>query len=137
MTNDLNVNNNPSPAPDRPASYTQAASIICLLAGIWFFVSPWVYGAAGSGNAWNSWIVGAAVFLIGATRAGRPLYSAGLSWLNMLLGIWVFFSPWIFGYVAHSDRLVNSLCVGVIVFVLASVAAFSNRHSTVPAINRT
>ncbi len=137
MTNDLNVNNNLSPAADKPASYVQAASVICLLAGIWFFVSPWVYGAAGSGNAWNSWIVGAAVFLIGITRASRPLYSAGLSWLNMLLGIWVFFSPWIFGYLANTDRFINSLCVGVIVFVLASVAAFSNRHSTVPAIHRT
>jgi hypothetical protein len=35
----------------------RAASVICLLAGIWLFVSPWVYGAYTSGNAWNSWIV--------------------------------------------------------------------------------
>ena len=40
-----------------------------------------------------------------------------------MLGIWAFFSPWIYGYVFSSGRFINSLCVGVIVFVLSIVAA--------------
>jgi hypothetical protein len=47
----------------------------------------------------------------------------GLSWLNALLGIWAFFSPWIYGYTGNAGRFINSLCVGVIVFVLAIVSA--------------
>ncbi len=101
----------------------RAASGICLLAGIWFFVSPWVYGAYMSDNAWNSWIVGAAMFIIGCVRVSRPVYSGMLSWLNMLLGIWAFFSPWIYGYSGNTGRLINSLCVGVVVFVLSIVSA--------------
>lgn len=97
----------------------RAASAICLLAGIWFFVSPWVYGAAGSGNAFNSWIVGAAMFLIGCLRISRPAYSTGFSWVNVVLGIWAFCSPWIYGYTANTGRFINSLCVGVIVFICA------------------
>ncbi|MBV8071534.1 MAG: SPW repeat protein [Acidobacteriaceae bacterium] len=97
----------------------RAASTICLLAGIWFFVSPWVYGAAANGNAWNSWIVGAAMFLIGLLRLWRPAYSAGFSWVNLVLGIWAFCSPWIYGYTANTGRFINSLCVGVIVFACA------------------
>lgn len=98
----------------------RAASIICLLAGIWLFVSPWVYGAYTNGNAWNSWIVGAAIFLLACVRVARPAYSTAISWVNLVLGIWVFFSPWIYGYAGvNTGRFINSLCVGVIVFVFA------------------
>jgi hypothetical protein len=111
----------------------QAASVICLLAGIWFFVSPWVYGAAAHGNAWNSWIVGAAIFLIGCLRVSRPAYSTGFSWVNLVLGIWAFFSPWIYAYTANSGRFINSLCVGVIVFVCAlSSGVVATRIRRVP-----
>lgn len=127
MTNNLDVNSNPSPVTRNTATYGRAASTICLLAGIWFFVSPWVYGAAGSPNAWNSWIVGAVIFIVGVIRLSRPVYSAGLSWLNTVLGIWAFFSPWIYGYAGNTERLINSLCVGVIVFVLSIVSAMSSR----------
>jgi hypothetical protein len=113
---------------------TRAASTICLLAGIWFFVSPWVYGAYTTGNAWNSWIVGGAMFLFGLVRLMRPLYSTPFSWANMVLGIWAFFSPWIYGYTANTGRFVNSLCVGVIVFVLAIVSARLASHRTPGAL---
>ncbi len=112
----------------------RAASTICLLAGIWFFVSPWVYGAYASGNAWNSWIVGAAIFIIGCVRVSRPAYSGPISWVNMVLGIWAFFSPWIYSYTSNTGRFINSLCVGVIVFVLSIVSArFAARTTAVPA----
>lgn len=99
----------------------KAASVICLLAGIWFFVSPWVYGA--TANAWNNWIVGAIIFIVGCARVSRPAYSTSLSWANAVLGIWVFCSPWIYSYTGNSGRFINSLCVGVIVFVLSVIAA--------------
>jgi hypothetical protein len=115
------------------AGAVRAASTICLLAGIWFFVSPWVYGAYMHGNAWNSWIVGAAMFLIGCARVARPAYSGALSWWNMVLGIWAFFSPWIYGYTGNEGRFINSLCVGVIVFVLSIVSARLSSRSPVVA----
>jgi hypothetical protein len=101
----------------------KAASTIVLLAGIWFFVSPWVYGAYTQANAWNSWSVGAIMFILGCIRVARPAYSTALSWCNMVLGIWAFFSPWIYGYTNDTGRFINSLCVGVIVFVLSIASA--------------
>jgi hypothetical protein len=101
----------------------KAASTICLLAGIWFFVSPWVYGAYAHPSAWNSWIVGGLMILFGIIRIARPAYSTVLAWCNVILGIWTFFSPWIYGYAgANGARFINSLCVGVIVFVFALVS---------------
>jgi SPW repeat len=111
----------------------RAASTIVLLAGIWFFVSPWVYGAYMHPNAWNSWIVGAAMFILGCIRVARPAYSVALGWCNMVLGIWAFCSPWIYSYTGNAGRFINSLCVGVVVFVLSIVSArLASRSSTLP-----
>jgi hypothetical protein len=102
----------------------KAASAIALLAGIWLFVSPWVYGAYTHSTAWNSWIVGGFIVLFALVRLGRPRYSAVLSWCNMVLGIWTFCSPWIYGYATtNMGRFINSLCVGFIVFVFSIVSA--------------
>ena len=106
----------------------RGASIIALLAGLWLFVSPWVYGAYGNTNAWNSWIVGALIFLFALIRMNQPA-ATGLSWLNSILGIWIFISPWVFGYTGNTGPLINSLFVGFIVFCVAVVGANSERMS--------
>ena len=109
----------------------KVASTICLLAGIWLFVSPWVYGAFTQGSAWNSWIVGGLLILFAIARIARPALSIGLSWCNMILGIWVFLSAWIYGYSAtNAGRFVNSLCVGVIVFIFAIISAKASSSRT-------
>lgn len=117
---------------------TSTASTICLLCGIWFFVSPWVYGAAGNPNSWNSWIVGAAVVILSAIRLGNPTSMVGLSWINCLLGIWAFISPWIYGYdTVNQGRFINSLCVGVILFIAAISAATTTHRTSHPVVTHT
>lgn len=108
------------------------ASGINLLAGLWFFVSPWVYHISHIHDAWNSWIVGAAIVIFAAIRISSPATTMFLSWMNMLLGIWAFVSPWIYQYTADKGRLINSLCVGVVVFALA----VSSLRSTPRQLNR-
>jgi len=108
----------------------KAASTITLLAAIWFFISPWVYGSYGNLNSWNSWIVGFVIGVLAIIRLSSPASMPGLSWFNACLGVWAFFSPWIFGYTGNTGRMVNSLCVGIIVFVLAIISATSTNRAT-------
>ena len=108
----------------------RAATVISLLAGIWLFVSPWVYSVSGSPNAWNNWIVGAVIVILSAIRLSSD--AAGVSWINCLLGIWTFLSPWIYGYSAEQGRFINSLCLGVIVFVTAFASATTTPHTQHP-----
>jgi hypothetical protein len=108
----------------------KAASGLNLLAGIWLFVSPWVYGAYRAPNAWNSWIVGAAIVILAAIRLSAPSQMTGASWLNCLLGIWAFISPWALGYTGNSGRFINSLVVGVVVFLLSIWSATSTHVHT-------
>ncbi len=124
MTPNEPINTTPVRAEARAGlGAARATSTICLLAGIWLFVSPWVYGAWLKGDAWNCWIVGGFMVLFGIVRMALPAYSTVLSWCNMILGIWTFCSPWIFGYTGNSGRFINSLCLGVIVFVFSIASA--------------
>lgn len=106
--------------------FRRTASIIAFLAGLWLFVSPWVYGVYMSPNAWNAWIVGALIAIFAAIYF-NPGSAVGPVWVNTILAIWTFASPWIYGYTGNNGRFVNSLCVGVVVFI-ASLAS-GNRVS--------
>jgi hypothetical protein len=100
-------------------SGVNAESAINVLLGIWFFVSPWVFGVYTRPNAWNAWIIGAAIVIFAGIRAANPLSLRIFSWVNMALGICVFASPWVYSYTANTGRFINSICVGIAVFVLA------------------
>ena len=85
----------------RPLSKSHAAtfaSTITLLAGIWLFISPWVYGVIAVPNVWNNWITGALLIIFAGIRLASPPMMSWLSWLNCALGVWTFCSPWIYGY---------------------------------------
>jgi hypothetical protein len=66
-------------------------------------------------------MVGALIFIFAATRLNRS--PAGISWLSVILGIWTFVSPWVYGYTSNTGGFVNGLCVGLIVFVAALTSA--------------
>jgi hypothetical protein len=55
----------------------------------------------------------------------------GLSWFNACLAVWAFFSPWIYGFTGNTGRFINSLCVGVVVFVLAIISARSTARTDI------
>jgi hypothetical protein len=109
-------------------STAKLSAAVNILLGAWLFVSPWVYGAAGNGNAWNSWIVGAIIAIFAAIRYSSPAGASVLRRINMILAIWVFASPWIYGYTGNTGRFINSLCVGVAVFIV-SIVGTNLRHS--------
>ncbi len=116
---------------ENTSSSTRTAAIINLLAGIWLFVSPWVYRAYLAHNAWNSWIFGALIAILALIRMSNPLGTRALSVFNLILGAWTFISPWAYGYTGDTGRFVNSLCVGVIVFI-AGVAGSSLHETRTP-----
>lgn len=102
-----------------------------LLVALWFFVSPWVYGAYTMPHAWNSWIVGAVLAIAALIELNTDIRNAAnWSWLSIILSIWVFFSPWIYGYSMDTGRFINSLCVGVVAFVLSVITSMMASRMT-------
>ncbi|MGH7973212.1 MAG: SPW repeat protein [Limisphaerales bacterium] len=115
---------------DDHVSAIKTGATLNLLAGIWLFVSPWVYRIHSNPDSWNSWIVGAIIAILAAIRIGNPLETRGVSIVNLILGIWTFASPWIYGYTGYSGRFANSLIVGVIVFALGVWLSSMGRTTT-------
>jgi SPW repeat len=116
-----------------PSAISMAAGLDLLIA-LWFFVSPWVYGAYHNADSWNSWIVGGVMAIIAAVCLSN-IHAASASWVNVVLAVWVFFSPWIYGYTMNTGRFINSLCVGIVAFVLSlaiSMNASRTATTTVP-----
>lgn len=93
------------------------------IAALWFFVSPWAYGFSLHGSAFNAWFVGAAMFVFACLRLLAPTHTGAFSRVNAVLAIWVFLSPWIYGYASQDPRLTNSLAVGIFIFALSLISA--------------
>lgn len=118
-------------------STIKTTATISLLAGVWLFVSPWVYQSYAMSNAWNNWIVAALIVIFSAIWLGAPAGARGFSVANFLLGAWMFASPWIYGYTSNTSHFINSLCVGVLVFALGiygSSVSVGHTTSTPPAV---
>lgn len=102
------------------AGQASLASGINFLAGLWFIISPWVFAYNGNSAAlWNSVATGGALAILALWRTVGAYRLAGISFINALLGVWIFFSPWIFGYQGNGSAFWNSIVLGVVVFILS------------------
>lgn len=109
----------------------RTASLMVFAAALWFFVSPWAYyGGAGTTSGWNAWFVGAIMLLLALARTVRPIHTIGFSRANAILAVWVFISPWVFGYAGYTGRLVNSVSVGLFIFIMSLASAKTRSAET-------
>jgi len=96
-----------------------------LAIGFWVFIIPWsvphsMGSLLGSGAMWNFWVVGLVVF-IAAALAIQDI-KPWEEWTNLIAGIWLLLSPWIFKYASQPGLLWNSVSFGLAVAVLAGFA---------------
>ncbi len=111
-----------------------------VLFGILLFISPWVYGlqnnlmlASYAHAAWNAWIVGIAIFLVALWALDAPRSSIP-EWINVLLGIWLFISPWVLGFSTLTAAAWTAWILGILVVIAAAWAIVEvQRLHNVPA----
>jgi hypothetical protein len=107
-----------------------------LVLAAWLFISPWVLGfayngvAAGAGTvaAWDAWVLGVVVFLVGLSAMGQR-FVRGQEWVNLALGVWIFIAPWVLGFAyGGSDAAWDHWIVGALIF-LVSASGVANTRS--------
>jgi hypothetical protein len=114
-----------SPRTLAPESYdrdiaARTSSLFCWVFAFWFFITPWTFfGVSGQSSAWNAWTVGGAMMLASMIRMSHPEGTTAFGALNVALSVWVLISPFVFGYVADTMRLVNTLAVGALTLGLS------------------
>jgi hypothetical protein len=112
------------PAATTPAARNSAAATAAglnVLAGIWLIISPFVLGYTGPDATWNPIVFGAIVGIVALARLAGGARAAGLAWVNMAIGVWLFISA--FWLASSSEASWNVGILGVIVFVLGSWSA--------------
>jgi hypothetical protein len=103
-----------------------------MIAGLWLIVSPFVLSYTVLPVAmWNTIIVGIIVLVLACARAANPGRYVGLSWLNVLLGLWLIVSPLALAYATIPRPTENNVILEVIVVILALWSAFAT-----PAVPR-
>jgi len=96
-----------------------------IVLGIWVIISPFLLAMHSSKAIWNNVITGVAVCAFALVRWGT--HRLGLSWLNLILGIWVVISPFVL--FLNSAIMWNNLILGIII----AASALSNTYSHAPA----
>lgn len=91
------------------------ANSIAILAGLWLIVSNLVLiDPVAATPPWNQAILGLIVLLISGYRLARPLGTAGMSWMNVLIGIWLIVSPFVWGYTWAPEHMWEDIVLGVV-----------------------
>jgi hypothetical protein len=103
---------------------------INILLGLWLFFSPWVLRRpaplvngvainAGPSTPWNSYIVGAAIFVV----AGAALLAFRLweEWISLALGVWLVISPWVLGFAASDALMWNAVAIGGMLIIMSGL----------------
>jgi hypothetical protein len=105
--------------------YSGATGINVLL-GIWLIISTFVLTAFNNlPNArWNNVIVGILVAIFGLARFSSTA-PTGLSWANLVLGIWLIISPFVLGFAHVVGAMWHNVIVGIIVGVLGWARALT------------
>lgn len=110
-----------TPVPPDPAAGWReevvGASGLNVLAGIWLIIAPFVLNYGRGDSVWNDVICGVIVGVLALAKVGGLHRAVGLSWINAIVGVWLFVSA--FWLEATATAGWNNIILGIIVFVLA------------------
>ena len=102
-----------------------------LALGAIFFFTPLVFGALNTPqcslgsttwfsapSSWDAWIVGILLVAVSLWALARP-GSGVTEWVRIVLGVWLFFVPWILGFVTTGVVAWTAWVIGLVVVALA------------------
>lgn len=109
----------------------RTASGLNVLAGIWLIIAAWILGYAGHHTPqWNDVVLGVIVGILALIRFLGAWRASVLSWINVILGIWLIISPWVLGYSDIHAAAWNNVIVGIAVILLGWWSAMTTQHAT-------
>jgi hypothetical protein len=93
-------------------------------------ISPFVLAFRNNAGAVsNNVVLGIVIGLLALYRFFSPARGVGVSWLNVLLGVWVLISPWVIGFNGLHTATTNNVIMGIIVIILAGWSALATSTS--------
>jgi hypothetical protein len=115
----------------------KTASGINILAGLWLIIAPFLLGYSDLIEpTWNDILVGVAVVIVAGVKMSKPLSAAGISWVNVILGVWLIVAPFVLAYEAQNARW-NDVVLGCIIAIFGIWSAVAAHGTTATTTMRT
>ena len=93
--------------------------------GLVVFVTPVMFSETSNSNAaYSAYIMGALVVLAGLLAAFMAARSKLVEWIVAVLGVILFFTPWLFGFTAATATSWISWIAGLAVVGVSGIALF-------------
>jgi hypothetical protein len=102
------------------------------LLSLWLIVSPFALSFAGSTGMWIAIATGVIALIVSWICYNNPVGTAGLSWIVVLLGVWLVIAPFIFGMAGVTALLWDYVLVGIGYIVFGAWSALGNRRMVNP-----
>jgi small neutral amino acid transporter SnatA (MarC family) len=133
MENDFLIDTEQIPRVRDAVIAMRVPSFVVLLFSTWFAGTPIAYyGVSDQPSAANCIIAGGLVMASAAIRLVWPLSTMGFAWFNVLMGLWIFISPFVLGYVDQTAYTVNTMIMGVIIVGMSLASIFARRFIGTP-----
>ena len=95
------------------------------------FISPFLFSyAAMTATAFDDYIIAVVVFALAAIRQATIKRSEWLSWVNLVLGVWLIVSPFILGFTSLI-AIWATIILGIVIGAL-SIANISETRRSMP-----
>lgn len=101
-------------------------STLNLLLGVWLLFSPWALHLTGAAIS-NYVIFGIIAIVVASCSLVVADHNHVPAWINLVVGIWTFISPWVLGYAGNGVALWNGIAVGILMIVFAAARMTGTR----------
>lgn len=101
----------------------RVASGLDIIAGLWLLISSFFLPIT-TELAWSCAIAGLIVTILAAIRAFGAYNRSWMSWVNVVIGVWVIASPWVLP-TASDEAIWNAVITGIVIVVLAAWSALA------------
>jgi len=91
--------------------------VITLVIGAWLFVAPFVMGFTHGSAAWNSYASGIVVMALSVY--GLATKQIWEDWLNLIIAVWLFFSPIALGFYDDHTLKLYFMNTGGVLFLFS------------------
>ncbi|HEY7791187.1 MAG TPA: SPW repeat protein [Vicinamibacterales bacterium] len=110
------------------------ASWVLVIFGIWLIIAPFVlgYSAISAAATTEDVILGVVILILSLWSALAVVPPAGISWILLLLGIWVLIAPFVVGYAIMSGTAMgNDVVMGILTIVFSLIGALTGTPRTI------
>lgn len=113
-------------AEDAVTQRLRYSTLVIVIVAVWLLVSPFVLGYNHlHGSTWNTLGVAWVAAFIAGLRVTGARDAGWLGWLNVLVGLYLVASPWIWGDGGDMRVVVNQVVCGLIIAAAAAWGALA------------